>query len=732
MTADGAGRSGAAGMGGMMDLSTRQRAILESLLGQASERSLAWIAERLGVSARTVHRDLARLAPELSRRGLVLSGRAGLGVQIIGSHEAIEACAEELSRSPLRDVQPEERRRDLAAALLASDDAQKLFALSADSGANASAIRNDLDILAPWFKVHGLELSLKRGLGVLLEGGERGRREALCSLIMEQYGEAGILARLHGRKPEDPDGESIPGSAAAESLSVIVCDDDFRVAESVLAGLLKGSLPVLAPRDYLGLAARLAVAARRRRLGHELGPFAPGSPGSEPEIQADARDRLAATARLIAMGAANAFGLVESEAEAESVYRYLLGAKPEKSGSEILGADIGSLEQVRRLIEACGRAAGHDFVDDRTLRDGLASHWGPALYRLRNGLPIRNPLLAQIRSGYPELFASVSLALAAVFPGLEIPADEAAYLVLHFGSSLERQAKEGGKIRVLVVCSAGIGSAHMLASRIRAELPEIEIVANLSWFDVKDLALDDCDLLVSTIPLPLDSLDYALVDPLLGAEGVRAIRAAMVHMRARRADGKAPGRGVAGPRVAEREDASLVDLRRMSRHLQAVIGILERLSVFPDADPGRDWDGLLAAAVTRCARSGLVRDPATLLGDLRERSRDRGILLPGTRILFLHARSQGTELSSLTLHVLSGPPSDRGAPWAVPPTRLALMLAPRALEAETQDILNEISVSFLDARTAGILQSDDEKEIRAHYTRYLDRYFKSFRQQGER
>ena len=58
------------------------------------------------------------------------------------------------------------------------------------------------------------------------------------------------------------------------------------------------------------------------------------------------------------------------------------------------------------------------------------------------------------------------------------------------------------------------------------------------------------------------------------------------------------------------------------------------------------------------------------------------------------------------------------------------MLAPRSLDQETQDILNEISVSFLDAGTVEILQSGDEADIRAHYSRYLDRYFRSIPLQG--
>ena len=58
------------------------------------------------------------------------------------------------------------------------------------------------------------------------------------------------------------------------------------------------------------------------------------------------------------------------------------------------------------------------------------------------------------------------------------------------------------------------------------------------------------------------------------------------------------------------------------------------------------------------------------------------------------------------------------------------MLAPRSLDRETQDILSEISVSLLDAKTVEILQAADEASIKYHYSRYLDRYFRSIPAQG--
>jgi mannitol operon transcriptional antiterminator len=712
-----------------MDLTKRQGSILELLLRGERDTTIGSIAARVGVSPRTVHRELARIAAPLRRDfGLALSARSGHGIVLVGSAERLAECRADLAASVPKDLDAEDRRRMLAVSLLDAGDAVKTFALASEIGETALQVRHDLEHLRPWLEIHGLLLILRRGFGVTVAGEEERKREALRSLIMEQFGEAGILALIRDERIED----SCPDEPVVHLFNHFP-PERFREAEAALSSLAKGILPPLAPRDYLGLVCHLAIATERCRRGRPAaGSLNDNDGAAEAEFDA------AGAAREIAAAAAARYPGMASPAEVRAVERFLRGAKLERPAEDLLESGVGSITQVRALIEACGRNLDRDFRDDRTLRDGLAAHWGPAHYRLRNRLPIRNPILEQIKARYAELFEAASAACRVVFPDLSVPEDEIGYLVLHFGSSIERAGRGIEKFRALVVCSAGIGSARMLASRIRAELPEIDIVANLSWFDVKDAARERWDLLISTIPLPLPPEEYVLVDPLLSPDGLDALRRHMVQRRSRLADAAASapairreGPFMEGP-IADSPSVkgTLGELKQMSRHLSAAIAVLERLRVFADADAGETWEELLRGAVGRCAGSGLADDAEATLRDLRERSRDRGILLPGSRILFLHARSAGVSAPSLSLHAFSSAYPVRENRWEARPKRLALMLAPRALDRETQDILNEISVSLLDARTVEVLHSADEAAIRAHFSRYLDRYFRSVPLQG--
>ncbi len=77
-----------------------------------------------------------------------------------------------------------------------------------------------------------------------------------------------------------------------------------------------------------------------------------------------------------------------------------------------------------------------------------------------------NPMTEQIKRDYFLLYMAVEEGMEKFFPGLLFSDNEIAFIVLHFGSALEIKREEA-KIKALIVCSSGIGSSKMLASRLK-------------------------------------------------------------------------------------------------------------------------------------------------------------------------------------------------------------------------------------------------------------------------
>ncbi len=95
--------------------------------------------------------------------------------------------------------------------------------------------------------------------------------------------------------------------------------------------------------------------------------------------------------------------------------------------------------------------------------------------------------------------------------------------MLHFGSALEIK-KEEAKVKALVVCSSGIGSSKMLASRLKKESLEIESFDMSSLIELKGREVQSYDMIVSTVPIPYENIDYIMVSPLLNEEDANQVK----------------------------------------------------------------------------------------------------------------------------------------------------------------------------------------------------------------
>lgn len=96
---------------------------------------------------------------------------------------------------------------------------------------------------------------------------------------------------------------------------------------------------------------------------------------------------------------------------------------------------------------------------------------------------------------------------------------------MHFGAAIERSKQFPWKVRAVLVCTSGIGSSKLLAVRIHKELPQIELIGHLSWYEAVRLPADDYDLIISTVNLPLASDRYIKISPLLTEDEATKLRA---------------------------------------------------------------------------------------------------------------------------------------------------------------------------------------------------------------
>jgi mannitol operon transcriptional antiterminator len=596
---------------------------------------------------------------------------------MVGEPERLRAFQDSLGGVPDRALTAADRRWMLSTLLLESLSSVKFFALERELGIGTSAVRAELDTLEGWLGPFDLSLVRRRGFGVAVEGPEFQKRLALAAALSQRFSEADLLALFRDAGRRNASG-AIEDFLFARFPRAVVARVD-----ALLDQASKKESWDWAPSAGLSLILHLVTALQRVAAGFHL-----------DRVPSPDGDR--GPARRLLESLSEAFGVVFPVAEVEWMALHLEASKPNRTSQPVRNPAPDLVRGVKDLVEVCTRLTGFPFVRDAVLTEGLTAHWGPALARLAHRLPIANGLLPEIRQRFPDLVDAVTKALAEVYPRLIVPVEEVGFLVLHFAAAVERSHRETVPFRALIVCSSGIGTSHMLASRIRAEVPEIEVVANLSWFEVKEFSRDRYDLLISTVPLPLPENDYVVVSPLLDEAGLHVLRA---HIRLRRL-------GLTEHPVSGSPAPTLGGLKAWHRSAELLISLVDDLRSFSSSAVSW-WSGVAAHLVEAqwlSEASGFPADPRPV---------------PTGEPPVLVVCHPGARRSCLSIH-----PLPKGG-------RVALIVHPPSGFEPGEAFLSVLveGLSIPEARAA--LASGNETELRAVLARTLGRNFGPRPSQGD-
>ena len=661
-----------------MGLSVHEIELIGALLRHPEGLTVADLADRLGVSARTVHRDLQTASVFLDPRGLTLVRRAGRGVRVEGTNGARDQALEDLRDVASAALSPEERRVSLLRRLLGSDEPIKLRALASGLKVSVGTVSRDLDGVEAWLADLGLSLLRKPGYGVEVVGTEADLRQAMGRLILENRDEAALLPR-----PEEPDRLPDP---VPDRLLGMVDEDRLRMVEALVGGAVERLPYAIADSAFVNLSVHVALMVERLLQGARV------------EMGEDILRRLRSAveydhARDLAGAIEETFEVEVPEQEVAYITMHLRGTKlsqDEALERYLETSDLELASRTKALIHFVGEQTGVTLAGDSSLYTGLLAHVERAIYRLREGMTIYNPLLSEIKEDYPALFDLVDRGMKKVFVDEEIPEEEVGFVAMHFGAALDRG--QGGFPRsVLVICPAGIASARMLASRLEKAFPQIRTIRNTSLFELGRIAAEEFDLVVSTVPLPVAEGSYVQVPPLLSEDDVKKIRD---HLRERNPHARLAER--AASESLEVFGGGQTRFFQMAEATQIIAELLE--GVFVRYHEAR---GSVREAVRRMCASlaalGLVSEPERLEEALLSRMERGGIGIPGTTLALFHARGDMVLGPSFSVHEFDEPLELEGMDGAMMRVRRSLlMVAPLELSPIALEAISEISLAMVE------------------------------------
>lgn len=507
----------------MTTLTLQQKRLLNLLLNADVPVSAAELAQQTNLSPRQVSYRLKPVRTWLAERDIRLKSLPGVGVMVDSSAEQRNALLQELNdQLDFQVVLTAGQRQQLfALILLAFSEPLILNWLQHTAAVSRTTVLKDLDLVEGWAMDFALELIRKPNYGIEFVGTELARRQALAALVWGDTPFEDHLLTIDygpGLTFGFKDNTSLPiinhAIKILDQWNIKTAFEWVAYAEAQLGGRFTDNAAL-----YLALA--LAIQAHRAANGF----YVDCPEDTLAWLQAQkAWDVACEVAQLMWPDGDDE----RTEAEIAAVAMYLLSGLRHHLWLRDLEIDPVLTDLINTLMEEVAMAfATPALRHDTPLRDGLVAHIIPTFMRQRFGLWMPPAWPAeQLPARYRREY-SVARELAKIVTertGVVLPDDEVATLAALLRAAFIREGTNQPK-RVYIICPSGLATSQLLAARLKARFPNLDIRGVLSIRELTGERVASAQLLISTVPVqsPRRTLDVIQVHPLLLPEDIDAI-----------------------------------------------------------------------------------------------------------------------------------------------------------------------------------------------------------------
>lgn len=703
------------------------RLLLESQargIAEGGYTALGDIAAELGVSTKTVSREVTALEELLAEHDVRLVRKAGAGMRLEGDPDDIGWLKEVLLDMDTEEVYtPEERRSIIISKLLSSQEPIKLFALSSMLKVTDSTISNDLDKLEGWFSEQKLKLVRRHGLGVYVEGEERSLRQAIVKYIYDNVDEKKLLSLVDEdySKNVGRNSASRKTNEAMGYLLNLVDQQIIKRLEKLVHEMESKLSKELSDQAFVGLVVHLSLAVQRIRKHDDI--------KVSPELMVDLETKPEfGVAQLLADSIQAEFDIEVPHDEVGYIAMHLLGARNhyrKENASVSVMEKFHLVRLAKSIMTSAEKETGKRLSRNTGLLAGLVNHLGPSISRLKMNMVIRNPLLTEMQQNYPDLMILARKCVTRLekLVGRELPDSEIAYIAMHLGAAmLDSESAKRKEFRVVVTCPTGMGTSRLLASRIQKSFDGVNVVEITSTLRLNRKMLEDCkaELVISTVPVEVVLLPVVVVNPLLTEHDMSNIREQL------------NGLSLLKEKVQDDESSHdsedfLQSLSHMAQYNQAIVQLLKNF-FFAEIDSETD-----VRAISELAANMVADDEATRRGVIRgllDRETKGSTLIHGTNMILLHCSSPCTkELRFGIIHLKNGffyPETPEAGEKQEFLRTVMVMLAPSDASQLFRDTIGYISTVLMDRwGLIGILHEGDKGSILEELTSIFKEFYRS-------
>lgn len=692
-----------------MNITPRMKQIFQSLLNETEPVSVKNLAEKIGVSKRTVQRELEYTASSLKGYDITFMSKTGVGVWLGGTEDEKQRLREALSEKDDYDVGNRElRRKKLILELLREKGLKKLFYYSSRFKVSEATISTDLEAAETWLKQYGLTINRKPGSGISVEGSEEDYRRAIRVFVNENI-DTRVLREAYEAESEP---ERYAGLKKS-NIGQILNDNIMSRVMDCITGMNHDRMLNLTENSYVGLVIHISIAINRI-LKNEVLDTTP------PWVEEMEEDDDLCLARAIVHELEEEFEIQIPKIEVSYICLHIKGAKHEKlqwKGTDGKESENRELHQiVNEMIDAFDPEKSWALKQDEEFLQGLLAHLQPTLVRLNHGMQIRNPVLDEICSGYPDIYKKCIQVgkILERWTGKSVPPEEIGFLTVHFGAAIvrmENKKEQLRKVQIGVICSSGIGISRLMSSKLERVFKDRVQLTAYGKKDITPYITSKTDFFVSSISTEITDVPVIYVNPLLNEEDMEKIRRSVYQYE------RIPEK----QRKADQVTLQLEEINLVAAQINLVIKYME----FIKTDENISFEELLIAVSERLSpysdRRELIRE------DIMKRERISSQIFAEFGFALLHTRTKGVVRPGFHVCMTRKLENFRD-PYFKGIRVVFVMLVPVDDNLRiNNEILGHISSTLIeDFHFLDVILRGEKEEIRDELSRCLKQYFNKY------
>ncbi|MFA9375310.1 MAG: transcription antiterminator [Lachnotalea sp.] len=391
------------------------------------------LAKIIKVSEKTIRIRVKELNDIIKFHGALIIAKPKMGYKLEMSEEkkflSFYNCQEDKEIIPTTSA---ERVPYILAFLLNRDDYIKLENLCDFLYISRNTLTADLKKVEYILNIYNLKLKRKPNYGILVEGKEFDKRICIANSLIKRNG----FIKNDNKKYQEL-------QMIGDIIMSVVNQQKLRISEISLENLIT----------------HVYIAIGRMRRNYQV------SIDNAKVRNLVREEAIKATQEIISLVKEN---MDVSFSESEISYLALhMGAKLSSNSYSKYGPNViisGDIDELTlKMLDIVYKGFKIDFRNNLELRMSLNQHMVPFDIRIQYGIPLKNPLMQEIKKEYA--FAYTIAATACIVLNehykINIPEDEIGYFAMIFALALEKQDKIVDKKNILIVCASGKGTTQL-------------------------------------------------------------------------------------------------------------------------------------------------------------------------------------------------------------------------------------------------------------------------------